>query len=125
MDKAAKQACSKSYTKTKKSNTIHIKSGALVFFKRNGNDGITSTLTSEVSYHSTSAMFRMTDKYGFITSKKSSVSKLKYYPSHNIKTDKYKNYKENGKFTTKLLDGYYKVKDSSNNVYFVRKNETY
>ena len=120
LDEAVRTVCKRKISNN--NNKIRIKAEAAFFYKRKGSGGIISSLASKTSYISRKTLFRMSDKYGFLIAKSAIVTKLKYYAPHKIKSDKYGNFKENGQYETKLIDGYYKIK-SRGKIYYVRENE--
>ena len=124
MEKAANIVCTKHKT-TK--HIITIKKECLVFTKRVGDNGIESALMSPFAYQVMKALFSMGNKDGFLLGKKSSSLKLKYYSPHKVTVDKHGNYinsKNTGQYTKMLIDGYYKVKDNTGSIFYVRKNCT-
>ena len=128
---AAISACKHAYKQTKKdTNKINIVKGAILYKKRvKKYDGIEVFLLKNKSLGNlqveTSAA--LGNNNFLYTSKSIKANVLKYYPPRKVTTDKYGNYESehsNGKYTKMLLEGYYKIK-TGNNVYYVRKSDTF
>ncbi len=121
LDTAVKIGCKK---KNHTASTVTIKKDALIFKKRFGSRGIENTLIVKSAYSIAQLNASNNIKSIKRISRDSKVIKLKYYKPHYIRTDKYENYKKNGKYKHLMIDGYYKVKDSKNNIFYVRNKST-
>lgn len=127
IDEAARRACSKSAKKSMSHKLISIKKEAVVFKRKDGDDSIFSALTSNLNYNAMKALAMMGNHSYFVVDRQTKVNLLKKYKAHTVLTDKYGNYpsgKKGNAKKTMLIDGYYKVSDSSGNIFYVRKSDT-
>ncbi len=135
VSESARRGC-ETQVSTKKADTkktIIVKKEALVFEHKDGENGIANALRSELSYISLEALASMSGKKDgrFLVDADSKVEQLEYFKPHKVLVDKNGNYLKSksglkkGQYKYKtIIDGYYKVSDSNNRVFYVRKSAT-
>ena len=111
-----------------------IKDGSMVFNKRIGKDGIEEALCSKLTFSSFKLGALMGDENVKVIKGEAKVLVLEYYKIHQVIVDKHGNYAEHISDKLKklkkgelkkinIIDGFYKIKDGSNNIYYIRESD--
>ena len=119
MDKAVQIGCKKN---TSNNEEIILKKNSLIFKNRKAKKGIEFYLLSKSGYSLAKLHATLGKENVFKLNKNMSVLRLRYYAPYKISTDKDGNYEPKGKYKKLIIDGYFKVKDETGNIYYVKES---
>lgn len=120
---------------SKKKTILNIKKKSLIFSKRIGDYSIENGLMDKFNFRIMKLAASIGHKSIFSINKNQRVYLLRYYPPHKIMASKkgdiyisshniHKYNKSNIK-EVMMTEGYYKIKDSSGSIYYVRESDTF